>query len=129
MDVGISRFWPDFNLTKPLVANRISTQSWFTVLRQFALEDDKFALGQKEILRYSSRGYFAAGIMGGTAKAISRIYLKMQEVFLEFLGMNIVNNEQMFLSLLYLQNPGLFQVYLKWIDDWNFSEIFYHLTD
>jgi len=111
MDIGISRFFENFNLANAFPnPDKLNQLLQLSKLHQFIIQKraDLDVLIEEDI-QWRSDNLLKGGMFGGTSECIHTISEKLEHIFKnDMLDHNNVNNEQIALSLLYKKEPELF---------------------
>lgn len=109
IDAGISRFFGNFNLKNEITGKKLNMEKFYVLIDyRRALKNQLF---KKKLFRdvlWSSSNFFVGGIMGGSFKSILKVDKELKKIWLYMLKNQIINNEQIGLSLVYFLNQEYF---------------------
>jgi hypothetical protein len=112
MDAGMSRFFGDFDLAKPLTGRRIPDGQFVINLESRAYSDPLFKT-KSNFLIWMPSNFIQAGIMGGTGSSIALLSYEMEREWRKMLKASVVNNEQVLMAFVLFRRPKMFHVYDK----------------
>jgi hypothetical protein len=115
IDMGISRFFLDVDISKPYPGPCIHNTNKFILQKRFDLLhyriDDDFIWKSDNIVK--------GGMFGGSNDTIIHVSQALEEVFVSMLEKGCVNNEQVALALVWKENPQWFEL----VDDYKGANI------
>jgi hypothetical protein len=104
VDMGISRFFLDVDISKPYPGPCIHTTDKFIIQQRYDLLDYPI----DDNLIWKSDNLLKGGMFGGTKEVIHSVSKELERMFVSMLEKGNVNNEQVGLALVWKQNPHLF---------------------
>jgi hypothetical protein len=104
IDMGISRFFLDVDISKPYPGPCIHTTDKFILQKRFDLLD--YVIDEDFV--WKSDNIVKGGMFGGNKGSVLDVSKELEKVFVSMLEKGCVNNEQVALALVWKQNPQLF---------------------
>lgn len=109
VDMGISRFFLDVDVSKPYPGLCVHTTDCFIVQKRHDLL--QFPMDE---LMWKSDNLLKTTMFGGDKEVVGRVSKEMEHVFVHMIENGCVNNEQVGLALVWKQHPGWFHL----VDDY-----------
>ena len=106
IDMGISRFFLDVDISKPYPGHCIHTTQKFIIQQRY----DLLQYPIDENFMWRSDNLLKGGMFGGYRDAVLLVSAELERAFVRMLENGCVNNEQVALTLVWKQHPHLFQL-------------------
>ena len=127
MDAGCSRFFSDFDLSLNW-PNIISLDTSRFIIQGNVNTERLYPLMNIDEYKWDSNCILVGTLFGGRGKVVSRVSdLVINILEKEMLNLNMVNNEQIALAILFKRNPELFSIYINL--NGGHLPLFKHLTN
>jgi len=108
VDAGISRFFMDIDINKPYPNNNVIYNNKFLIENRYDIKNYKYC--ENDFI-WDSTNLLSGGLFGGNKEIIIKISDLLCDVFVnKMLKNNNVNNEQLGLTIVYKNNPNLFNL-------------------
>jgi hypothetical protein len=124
VDAGASRFFGDFDLSRPLTGQSISADKFLLIMQREFFERDVFF----ERNPWGVESFAVGTLLAGSAASIRQVSAEVYFEWCDMLRNKVVNNEQIVLQGLYLRRPDLFQLFIRPSREFVFGDFFRYVS-